>query len=61
MYHEVTRCLGLIRQYNPLQLAQGGLSKAKNIVIKRKDVIEDRRGFKENFSSLSAGPSFLHH
>src|SRR3990167_2842009 len=60
MYHEVTRCLGLIRQFNPLRLVPGALSKARNIVIRRKDVIEDRRSYKEYFASLSAVPSSVH-
>jgi hypothetical protein len=46
MFDSITRCLGLITQYNPFATAPGGLAKADNCVIRRENVIEDRRGYK---------------
>lgn len=46
MAHEaVTRCLGLITQYNPLQTSPGALEKADNCIIDRENIVEDRRGY----------------
>lgn len=42
---KITRCLGLITQYNPLAIAPGGMAKADNVVIRRENIIEDRRGY----------------
>lgn len=46
MQSKVTKCLGLIRNYNPLDIPEGALQTANNIRIPRENVIEDRRGFK---------------
>jgi hypothetical protein len=42
----VVKCLGLVTQYNPLTLAPGALLKADNCMIRRENIIEDRRGHK---------------
>jgi hypothetical protein len=41
----ITRCLGLVTQYNPLQTAAGALIKANDCVINRENLVEDRRGY----------------
>jgi hypothetical protein len=46
MTDKVTKCLGLIRQYNPLDIPPGALLRANNCRIPRENVIEDRRGNK---------------
>jgi hypothetical protein len=43
---KITRCLGLVAQYNPLAMQPGALSKANDILIRRENVVEDRRGHK---------------
>lgn len=45
MQDVVTRCLGLVVQYNPHQTAPGALIKADNCVISRENIVEDRRGY----------------
>jgi hypothetical protein len=49
----VTRCLGLVTQYNPLTTAPGALIKADNCVIRRENIVEDRRGY-ASYASLSS-------
>jgi hypothetical protein len=44
-HESVTKCLGLVNQFNPLTMQQGSLAKANNCVIQRENVIEDRRGY----------------
>ena len=46
MIDAITQMKGLVRQYNPLSTAPGALSKANDCVIRRENIIEDRRGFK---------------
>lgn len=46
MQDKITKCLGLVQQYNPLTTQPGALSKANDILIRRENVIEDRRGHK---------------
>jgi hypothetical protein len=41
----VTRCTGLVTQYNPHQVSPGALSQADNCVILRENIVEDRRGY----------------
>lgn len=49
MAHElVTRCLGLVNQFNPLSTQPGSLAKAENCVNLRENVLEDRRGYAVN-------------
>lgn len=45
MNEVVTRCLGLISQYNPLTTAPGALIRANDCVIRRENIVEDRRGY----------------
>jgi hypothetical protein len=42
----VTKCLGLVTQYNPLSVKEGSLVQADNAVSRREDTIENRRGYK---------------
>lgn len=58
MQDKVTKCLGLIAQYNPLTVAPGALSKADNCMIRRENIIEDRRGH-ALYASFSNAPSQL--
>lgn len=51
----VTRCLGLITQSNPLHVQTGALVKAENAVIGRDDVVENRRGY-ALYMSLANAP-----
>lgn len=44
MFDKVTSCLGYVTEYNPLSIQNGALAKAKNCYIRRKNIIEDRRG-----------------
>lgn len=46
MIDAVTKALGLVRQYNPLATAPGALSIANDCVIRRENIIENRRGYK---------------
>ena len=45
MFDTITKCLGLVTQYSPMTTAPGALAKANNCVIRRENVIEDRRGY----------------
>jgi hypothetical protein len=44
---KITKCLGLITQFNPLSVASGALRVADNCYIRRENIIEDRRGYKD--------------
>lgn len=47
MSHElVTKCLGIVNQFNPLAVNQGSLLQADNAVNIRENIIEDKRGSK---------------
>ena len=46
MQEKVVKCLGLVTQYSPLSVVPGALQKADNIMIRRENIIEDRRGHK---------------
>jgi hypothetical protein len=41
----VTRCTGLVTQYNPLNVQPGALILADNAIVRRENIIEDRRGY----------------
>lgn len=56
MQDTVTRCLGLVTQYNPLTVGKGALSRADDVVITRENIIEPRRG-RGLYFSLSSVPS----
>lgn len=45
MQDNVTRCLGLVTQYSPLSVAAGALVVADDCVIRRENIIENRRGY----------------
>lgn len=45
MNDSITRCTGLVLQYNPLATAPGALIRADNCVINRENIVEDRRGY----------------
>lgn len=45
MQDAITRCTGLVLQYNPLSTAPGALVQADNCVVTRENIIEDRRGY----------------
>lgn len=53
MQDKVTKCLGLVTQYNPLTVAPGALAKANNIMIRRENIFEDRRGHRR-YASLGS-------
>jgi hypothetical protein len=55
---KVVKCLGLVAQYNPLTVAPGALSKADDCYIRRENIIEDRRGYKE-YSLFDNPPSAI--
>lgn len=44
-FDKITRCLGLITQYNPLEVQPGALARANDCVITRENVLQDRRGY----------------
>ena len=50
---KITKCLGLVTQYNPLTVAPGALRLANNCMIRREHIIEDRRGHRVHGSLLS--------
>lgn len=58
LHESVTRCLGLVSQYSPLNVAPGALIKADNIVIRRENIAEDRRGY-ASYGTLSNSPTQL--
>lgn len=43
----VTKCAGLVTQNNPLEVVAGALVQADNAVVRREDVVENRRGYEE--------------
>ena len=55
MFDLINRCSGLITQYNPIEVPPGALSQADNCVIRRENVIEDRRGY-ASYGSISNNP-----
>lgn len=59
MQDTITKVLGLVTEYNPLSVAPGGLTLAKNAVVIRDDVIESRRGNRV-YGSVLAAPSQFH-
>jgi hypothetical protein len=57
-FDQITKCLGLVTQYNPLQVAPGALLKADNCVCTRENIFEDRRGYSQ-YLTLSNTPTSL--
>lgn len=45
MQDAIDKALGLVSQYNPLSIAKGSLLVANNVVCRRENIVEDRRGF----------------
>lgn len=54
----VTKCAGLITQYNPLTVREGALIQADNAVVRREDTVENRRGYAQ-YATLSSEPDQL--
>lgn len=54
----ITKCLGLVTQYNSLSIAPGALSQADDCVITRENIIQNRRGHAE-YGSLANTPMQL--
>jgi hypothetical protein len=55
----VTKCLGLVTQHNPLEIQKGGLVKADNAVVRRPNVIENRRGYAQYGALANTPKQFL--
>jgi hypothetical protein len=55
---KITKCLGLVTQYNPLTVAPGALRKANDCMIRREHIIEDRRGY-ASYASFGSNVSQL--
>lgn len=51
----VTKCLGLLTVNNPFSVREGALILAQNIVVKRVDIAENRRGY-ENYATATGVP-----
>ena len=51
----ITKCYGLITQFNPLAVQQGALIVADNCNIRRENIIENRRGYGV-YGSLGSAP-----
>lgn len=58
MEDTITRCVGRITQYNPLSIVPGALRQGDNCVIRRENIIENRRGF-ASYGSTGSAPSQL--
>lgn len=58
MQDKITRCLGLVTQYNPLTVSPGALLRANDCMIRRENIIEDRRGYKL-YATMANNPSQL--
>lgn len=43
---KILKCLGLVAQYNPLSTQPGALSRANDCMVRRENIVEDRRGHK---------------
>lgn len=52
MQDKILKCLGLCVQYNPLTVAPGALSRANDCMIRRENIIENRRGH-ASYATLS--------
>jgi hypothetical protein len=50
----VLKALGLNTQPNAISLPDGSLTEAKNVIIRRDDVVESRRGFKLDGDSFGS-------
>lgn len=51
----VTKCLGLVTVNNPFSVREGALILAENVVVKRVDIAENRRGY-ENYATATGTP-----
>jgi len=51
----VTKCLGLLTVNNPFSVREGALILAQNVVVKRVDIAENRRGY-ENYATATGVP-----
>lgn len=51
-FDQITKCVGLVSQFSPLQVAAGALNKANDCVLTRENVIQNRRGY-ANYATLS--------
>lgn len=58
MEADTTKCLGLVVQYNQLNVADGALNRADNVVIRRENIIENRRGY-ASYSAIATEPAQL--
>jgi len=60
MQESITKCLGLVTQYNSLTTASGAMSQADDSIVRRENIIESRRGYNSYSSaSLSSTPTQL--
>ena len=60
MQDSITKCLGLVTQYNSLTTAEGAMSQADDAIIRRENIIESRRGYNSYSSAaLSSTPTQL--
>lgn len=51
----VTKCLGLVTVNNPFSVKEGALILANNVLVKRVDIAENRRGY-ENYATATGTP-----
>ena len=51
----VTKNVGLVTQYNSMTVVDGALVQADNAVVRRENIVENRRGY-ESYGSLGAEP-----
>lgn len=56
MQEKITKCLGLTTQYNPLTIAPGALAKANDVMVRRENIIEPRRGH-NLYATMATAPS----
>lgn len=58
MQDSITKCLGLVTQYNSLTTAEGALSQADDCIVRRENIVESRRGYNAySASALSNTPT----
>lgn len=55
----ITQCKGLVTQYNPLNVTEGALSQADDVIIRRENIVENRRGYASYGALSNAGKSLL--
>lgn len=59
MQDAITRCNGLVLQYNPLATSPGALIQADNCVIQRENIVEDRRGYASHLTLSNSITSLM--